>query len=66
MTERIARIAGIGAYLPDRILTNTELSKMVDTSDDWIRERTGIHQRHIAADTQLTSDLATQAAQRAL
>jgi 3-oxoacyl-[acyl-carrier-protein] synthase-3 len=66
MTERISRIAGIGAYLPDRILTNTELSKMVDTSDDWIRERTGIHQRHIAADDQLTSDLATIAGHRAL
>ena len=66
MTERIARIAGIGAYLPDRILTNTELSKMVDTSDDWIRERTGIHQRHIAADGQMTSDLAAMAARRAL
>ena len=66
MTERIARIAGIGSYLPDRILTNEELSSMVDTSDSWIRERTGIRQRHIAPDGVTTADLAEQAARRAL
>lgn len=66
MTERIARIAGIGSYLPDRILTNEELSGMVDTSDSWIRERTGIRQRHIAPDGVTTADLAEQAARRAL
>ncbi|QYJ02410.1 ketoacyl-ACP synthase III [Thalassovita mediterranea] len=59
-------IRGSGAYLPERILTNTDLSKMVDTSDEWIRERTGIEERHIAADGELTSDLATGAAKEAL
>ena len=66
MSEQIARIAGIGSYLPDRILSNDELSRMVDTSDEWIRERTGIRQRHIAAEGQTTCDLAEQAARRAL
>jgi len=60
------RIAGIGAYLPKRILTNVELSKTVDTSDDWIRERTGIGQRHIAAEGEYTSDLAVAAAIEAM
>mgnify|MGYP000368247506 CR=1 FL=1 len=59
-------IRGTGAYLPSRVLTNDDLAKMVDTSDDWIRERTGIHQRHIAAEGELTSDLATEAAKVAL
>ena len=59
-------IRGTGAYLPRRVLTNDDLAKMVDTSDDWIRERTGIHQRHIAAEGELTSDLATEAAKVAL
>ena len=45
-----ARISGTGSYLPEKILTNAELEKMVDTSDEWIRSRTGIEQRHIAAD----------------
>ncbi|MCC7330425.1 MAG: 3-oxoacyl-ACP synthase, partial [Gammaproteobacteria bacterium] len=53
-----ARIAGTGRYLPERILTNQELEKMVDTTDEWIRDRTGIERRHIAADTQTTADLA--------
>ncbi|WP_300542883.1 beta-ketoacyl-ACP synthase III [Maricaulis sp.] len=66
MTERLARIAGVGAWLPDRILTNDELSRMVDTSDSWIRERTGIRQRHIAPEGVTTADLAEQAARRAL
>ena len=57
---------GCGAYLPDRILTNTELAARVDTSDDWIVARTGIRQRHIAAEGQHTSDLAIRASERAL
>lgn len=61
-----ARALGCGHYLPERIVTNDELSKRLDTSDQWIRERTGIRQRHIAADGQLTSDLATRAADHAL
>ncbi len=59
-------ILGCGSYLPERILTNEELAKTVDTSDEWIVERTGIHQRHIAADGQTTSNLALNAAERAL
>ncbi len=61
-----ALIRGVGSYFPSRILTNDELSQMVDTSDEWIRARTGIHQRHIAADGELTSDIATAAARAAL
>ncbi len=59
-------IRGTGAYVPETVLTNEQLSKMVDTSDEWIRSRTGIGQRHIAATDQVTSDLALVAAQRAL
>jgi 3-oxoacyl-[acyl-carrier-protein] synthase-3 len=59
-------VAGCGAYLPERVLDNNELARMVDTSDEWIRERSGIAQRHIAADGQKTSDLATAAADAAL
>ena len=59
-------VKGIGSYLPERIVTNIELSKTVDTSDEWIRERTGIGQRHIAADGECTSDLGLAAAKRAL
>ena len=66
MTDRLARIAGIGSYLPDRILSNDDLAAMVDTSDSWIRERTGIRQRHIAPDGVTTADLAEQACRRAL
>jgi 3-oxoacyl-[acyl-carrier-protein] synthase-3 len=61
-----SRIAGTGSYLPDKVLTNADLEKFVDTSDEWIRERTGIRQRHIAADGQTTGDLALEAAKRAL
>ncbi len=61
-----SRIAGIGSYLPERVLTNVELETMIETSDQWIRERTGIAQRHIAAPGQTTVDLATQAALRAM
>jgi len=57
---------GVGAYLPKRVLTNADLAKMVDTSDEWIVERTGIRARHIAADGELTSDLGIAAARQAL
>ncbi len=59
-------IRGTGSYLPERILTNDEMSRIVETSDTWIQERTGIKQRHIAADNQVTSDLAVEAAKGAL
>ncbi|MEH6403162.1 MAG: beta-ketoacyl-ACP synthase III [Sneathiella sp.] len=59
-------ITATGSYLPERILTNEELSTMVDTTDEWIVARSGIKQRHIAADGELTSDLATKAAEAAL
>ncbi len=61
-----ARIAGTGGYLPERILTNAELENTVDTSDQWIQERTGIRERHIAADDQTCTDLAEAAARRAM
>jgi 3-oxoacyl-[acyl-carrier-protein] synthase-3 len=61
-----SRIAGTGSYLPERILTNFDLERMVDTTDEWIRDRTGIERRHIAADGQTTVDLAEQAARRAI
>ena len=61
-----SRIIGCGAYLPEKVLTNDDLAKTVDTSNDWIVGRTGITQRHIAADGQLTSDLALAAAERAV
>jgi 3-oxoacyl-[acyl-carrier-protein] synthase-3 len=67
MTATIrARIIGSGAYLPSNIVTNDDLAKRVDTSDEWIRERTGIRQRHIAVDGEKTSDLALGAARAAL
>jgi 3-oxoacyl-[acyl-carrier-protein] synthase-3 len=59
-------VAGVGSYLPERILTNAELAQQVDTSDDWIVERTGIRQRHIAAEGEKTSDLALKASLAAL
>jgi 3-oxoacyl-[acyl-carrier-protein] synthase-3 len=61
-----SRIIGTGKYLPERILTNRDLEKMVDTSDEWIRTRTGISQRHIAADDETTSDLAFLASKSAI
>lgn len=61
-----SQIAGCGAYLPERVVTNDEMARMVDTSDEWIVERTGIRKRHIAADGECTSDLATAAARQAL
>lgn len=59
-------ILGTGGYLPEHVLTNDDLSKMVDTTDEWIRERTGISKRHVAADDQVTSDLAVEASKIAL
>ncbi|NGM50840.1 ketoacyl-ACP synthase III [Caulobacter sp. 602-2] len=59
-------VTGVGAYLPPQIVTNEDLSKIVDTSDEWIIERTGIRQRHKAADDQAVSDLAVEAAKQAL
>ena len=56
------KISGTGSYLPDKILTNEDLEKFVDTSDEWITTRTGIKERRIASDTQSTSDLASAAA----
>ena len=61
-----AVVTGCGSYLPPEVMTNYDLSAIVDTSDEWIRERTGIRQRHIAADDQRTSDLAAEAAKAAL
>ena len=61
-----AKIISTGSYLPSKILTNFDLEKMVETSDEWITERTGIKQRHIAAENELTSDLAFKAAQNAI
>ena len=61
-----SRIAGTGSYLPEKILTNADLEKMVDTDDQWIRERTGIQERHIAAEGETTSDMGFIAAQRAM
>lgn len=65
MTLR-SKIVGWGAYLPARVVTNNELAQTVDTSDEWIVERSGIRQRHIAAEGETTSDLATKAALAAL
>ena len=61
-----SRIAGTGAYVPERVMTNAELEKLVDTSDEWIRDRTGIKERRIAGEGQAASDMAVAAARRAL
>ena len=61
-----SKLAGCGAYLPERVVTNEELSKTLDTSDEWIQQRTGISERRIAAKNELTSDLAVKAAKSAL
>lgn len=63
---KYSRIAGTGSYLPDNAVTNLDLEKTVDTTDEWIRERTGIEKRHIAVDGQTCSDLAEPAARRAM
>jgi 3-oxoacyl-[acyl-carrier-protein] synthase-3 len=59
-------ITGSGSYLPEKVLTNHDLAKMMDTDDEWIRQRTGISQRHIVGDDELTSDMAVHAAHRAI
>ena len=59
-------IIGTGSYMPEKILTNDDLSKFVETSDEWITSRTGIKARRIAAEDQATSDLASEAARRAM
>ena len=61
-----AKIIGVGAYAPKRVLTNAELEKMVDTNDEWIVQRTGIRERHIVDENEATSDLAIKAAQQAI
>ncbi|MDH5648969.1 MAG: ketoacyl-ACP synthase III [Gammaproteobacteria bacterium] len=63
---KYARIIGTGSYLPEKVLSNADLEKMVETSDDWIVSRTGIRERRIAADNQTTCDLAENAARRAI
>ena len=65
MSNRIL-MTGVGAYLPEKIITNEDLTQWVDTSDEWIKQRTGIAQRHMVADGELTSDLAINAANEAL
>ncbi|MBI5837760.1 MAG: ketoacyl-ACP synthase III [Candidatus Eisenbacteria bacterium] len=62
----LARIVGTGSYVPEKVLTNADLAHMVETSDEWITTRTGIKERHVAAPGQATSDLAVEAARRAL
>jgi 3-oxoacyl-[acyl-carrier-protein] synthase-3 len=66
MSRRRARITALGLYVPERILTNADLEKMVDTSDEWIRTRTGIEERHVVDPGTATSDLAVRAARDAL
>ena len=66
MTEKKSIIRSVGAYLPTRVMTNDDLAKLVDTSDEWIVQRTGIRQRHIAAEGENTSDLAAAASRKAL
>jgi len=61
-----SRIIGTGSYLPAKVVTNDDLARTVDTSDEWIRTRTGIHSRHVAAEGELASDLALHASQKAL
>ena len=63
---RTCSVAGVGAYVPERVLTNADLEKMVETSDEWITSRTGIQERRIAGEGEFTSDLAAKAAQSAL
>ena len=59
-------IVGTGSYVPEKVLTNADLERLVDTSDEWITSRTGIKERRIASDDQTTSDLATEAAKNAI
>ena len=66
MTEFVSVVRGVGGHLPERVLTNDDLAKMVDTTDEWITARTGIKKRHIAADGETTSDLGAIAAKKAM
>ena len=66
MTEFVSVVRGVGGHLPSKVLTNDDLAKMVDTTDEWIAARTGIRKRHIAADGETTSDLGVAAARKAL
>jgi 3-oxoacyl-[acyl-carrier-protein] synthase-3 len=66
MQERSVGIIGLGSYVPEKVITNQDLEKMVDTSDEWIVERTGIRERHVVQAGETTSDLAFKAAERAL
>jgi 3-oxoacyl-[acyl-carrier-protein] synthase-3 len=66
MNDKCVGIIGLGSYVPQRIMTNKDLEQLMDTSDEWIVERTGIHERRVAAESEATSDLATRAAQKAL
>ncbi len=66
MTGDKARIVGMGSYLPERVLTNADLEKMVDTSDEWIISRTGVRERRIAAEDEFASDMGAKAAEKAL
>ena len=66
MTKIQSVVRGVGGYLPERVISNDELSKTVDTSDEWIVQRTGIRQRHVAAEGEMTSDLALHASRMAL
>ncbi len=66
MVNRYSRVAGTGSYLPEKVLTNADLEKLVDTTDEWIRTRTGIERRHIAADIETCSSMAEHASRRAL
>ena len=61
-----SKVIGTGSYFPEKMLTNQDLERMVDTSDEWIRTRTGIAQRHIAADDEMASDLALKASREAM
>ncbi len=65
MTRR-SKVAGCGSYLPQEVMTNQDLAEKIETSDDWIRQRTGIRQRHLAAEGEMTSDLGLKAAEAAL
>ncbi|SHE76293.1 3-oxoacyl-[acyl-carrier-protein] synthase III [Tissierella praeacuta DSM 18095] len=66
MKDIYVGISGVGSYVPEKVVTNNDLSKIVETSDEWIIERTGIHERRIASDNMATSDMATMAAKNAL
>src|ERR1700759_5205997 len=65
-TQRTVSIIGTGSYLPEKILTNEDLSKLVDTSDEWITSRTGIKERRVAAKDEQTSDMGAKAALQAI